>query len=146
MPTRFPGDAQRAWYGRFGEVPGRSRVTRYFHLDETGQAIIDQLHGSHDRLDFAPQPCIARLPGILPTRFDDIPDVVTEAVAAQLKLPAKPSLTAYAVGRPRKRARCHLDEFVLRWNHRHNRRTSFNRLPGIGLPPATYRDLTDADA
>ncbi len=103
MPTRFPGDAQRARYGRFDEVPGRSRVARYFHLDATGRAIIDQLHGSHDRLGFALQPCIARFPGILPTRFDDIPDVVTEAVAAQLKLPAKPSLTAYAVGRPRKR-------------------------------------------
>ena len=103
MPTRFLSDAQRARYGRFDEVPSQAQIARYFHLDTTDRAIIDQLRGSHNRLGFALQLGIARFLGILPTRFDDIPDVVVEAVAAQLGLTMKPSLVAYAFGRPRKR-------------------------------------------
>ena len=103
MPTRFLSDAQRARYGRFDGVPSRVQIARYFHLDATDQEIIDQLRGSHNRLGFALQLGIARFLGVLPTRFDDIPSVVVEAVAAQLELTTVPSLTAYAFGRPKKR-------------------------------------------
>ena len=43
--------------------------------------------------------------------------------------------------------RC-LDEFVFRWNRRRHRRTSLDSLLGIGLglPPATCRDLIDGHA
>ena len=63
-----------------------------------------------------------------------------------------PDLRRWAMGvyhgLRRKRAQRYLDEFVLRWNRRRHRRTSFERLLGIGLglPPATYRDLTDVAA
>ncbi len=51
-------------------------------------------------------------------------------------------------GLRRKHAQRYLDEFVFRWNRRRHRRTSFDRLLGLGLglPPATYRDLTDTAA
>ncbi len=63
-----------------------------------------------------------------------------------------PDLKRWAMGvyhgLRRKHAQRHLDGSVFRWNRRRHRRTSFDRLPGLGLglPPATYRDLTDPGA
>ncbi len=63
-----------------------------------------------------------------------------------------PDLKRWAMGvyhgLRRKHAQRYLDEFVFRWNRRRHRRTSFDRLLGLGLglPPATYRDLTAAAA
>jgi hypothetical protein len=39
----------------------------------------------------------------------------------------------------------YLDEFVFRWNRRRHLRTAFDRLLGIGvgLAPATYRDIVE---
>jgi hypothetical protein len=39
----------------------------------------------------------------------------------------------------------YLDEFVFRWNRRRHLRTAFDRLLGIGigLAPATYRDILE---
>ena len=63
-----------------------------------------------------------------------------------------PDLKRWAMGvyhgLRRKHVQRYLDEFVFRWNRRRHRRTSFDRLLGLGLgmPPATYRDLTDGTA
>ena len=103
MPTRFLSDAQRARYGRFDGVPSRDQIARYFYLDTTDREIIDPLRGDHNRLGFALQLGTARFLGVLPTSFSDIPDIVVEAVAAQLDLTTTPCMAAYAIGRPRKR-------------------------------------------
>jgi len=51
-------------------------------------------------------------------------------------------------GLRRRHVQRHLDGSVFRWNRRRHRRTSLDSLPGIGLglPPATYRDLADVHA
>ena len=48
-------------------------------------------------------------------------------------------------GLRRKHFQRYLDEFVLRWNPRRHRATSFDSLLGIGLglKPATYRDIVE---
>ena len=51
-------------------------------------------------------------------------------------------------GLRRKHFQRYLDEFVFRWNRRRHRATSFDRLLGIGLglTPATYRDIVERRA
>ena len=51
-------------------------------------------------------------------------------------------------GLRRKHFQRHLDGFVFRWNRRRHRRTSFDRLLGLGLglPPATYPDIVEGRA
>jgi len=51
-------------------------------------------------------------------------------------------------GLRRRHVQRYLDGSVFRWNRRRHRRTSLDSLPGIGLglPPATYRDIVEGRA
>ena len=103
MPTRFLSDAQRARYGCYTEAPSSDQLARYFHLDAADRETIGRLRGDHNRLGFSLQLGTARFLGVLPTKFDTIPDAVVRMVAAELDLTDLPSLRAYGAGRPRKR-------------------------------------------
>ncbi len=103
MPTRFLSDAQRERYGRYDEPPSRDQIARYFYLDAADREIIARLRGAHNRLGFALQLGTVRFLGVLPSRFEDIPDAVVETITTQLDLPTTPSLAAYRAGRPKKR-------------------------------------------
>lgn len=55
MPVEFLSDEQVAAYGRFGGVPSRAELERFFLLDDADRRRVDPHRGAHNRLGFALQ-------------------------------------------------------------------------------------------
>ncbi len=168
VPCRDGGGPEGGAAGRGGGAAGRIPVAGAVELSEDGSP-------RRIRLETVGDYGAEALHGFIAGAVAPGAWVVTDGWSGYTGLPDSPRGRRVAGGRPahkvlgwihrvfpdlrrramgvyhglrRKHAQRHLDGSVFRWNRRRHRRTSFDRLLGLGLglPPATYRDLTDPGA
>lgn len=101
MPVSFLSNDQRENYGRYAGPPSPHDLARYFHLDDTDHALIEQKRGAHNRLGFAVQLGTVRYLG---TFLEDplaVPQPVLWTLAKQLRIEALDKAYAYSAGEQR---------------------------------------------
>jgi TnpA family transposase len=103
MPVQFLTDEQRRNYARFDGSPSPDQIARYFHLDFTDHALIQNLRSDHSRLGFALMLCGARFLGAFPDESNDLPGSVLSALSKQLGLESGVTLANYFGSRQRVR-------------------------------------------
>ena len=73
MAIQILNDEQRRSYARFDGNPSPDQIARYFHLDFTDRAIIQNLRGHHSRLGFALMLGAGKIPRRVPRRVEPTP-------------------------------------------------------------------------
>jgi len=95
MPVSFLSNEQRENYGCYTGVPSPHDLARYFHLDDTDQALISQKRGAHNRLGFAVQLGTVRYLGTFLEDPMAVPAPVLHTLAKQLRIDAVDGARAY---------------------------------------------------
>ena len=101
MAIQILNDEQRRSYARFDGNPSPDQIARYFHLDFTDRAIIQNLRGDHSRLGFALMLGGARFLGAFPDESNNLPEAVLSALSHQLGLESEITLAGYFGSRQR---------------------------------------------
>lgn len=101
MPVSFLSNEQRENYGRYTGVPSPPDLARYFHLDDTDQALISQKRGAHNRLGFAVQLGTVRYLGTFLEDPMAVPAPVLQSLAKQLRIDTVDGARAYSDGEQR---------------------------------------------
>jgi TnpA family transposase len=101
MPVNFLSNEQRENYGRYTGVPSPHDLARYFHLDDTNQALIGQKRGAHNRLGFAVQLGTVRYLGTFLEDPMAVPAAVLHSLAKQLHIDTVDGAQAYSDGEQR---------------------------------------------
>lgn len=101
MPVSFLTPEHREAYGRFNGAPSPEDLTRFFHLDDTDQALIAEKRGDANPLGYALQLTTVRYLG---TFLDDpiaVPEAVLRTLSRQLRVTHTDALANYGNGRRR---------------------------------------------
>ncbi len=101
MPVSFLTVTQRESYGRFSAPPTTEELARFFHISDDDQSLITLRRGNHNKLGFAIQLGTVRFLGTFLSDPLDIPHVVLQTVAGQLKITEIENLQSYRVGEQR---------------------------------------------
>lgn len=101
MPVSFLSNEQRESYGRYTGAPSADDLARYFHLDDSDQALIAQKRGAHNRLGFAVQLGTLRYLGTFLESPLAVPAPVLHTLAKQLRIKTVDDAKAYSTGEQR---------------------------------------------
>jgi hypothetical protein len=96
MPVEFLTDAEAAVFGRYAGPPTRAELDRMFYLDDADMRLAAKRRGDHMRLGFALQLTTVRYLGTFLTDPLDVPPLVTEHLAGQLRISDPACAARYA--------------------------------------------------
>ena len=88
MPIDFLTDEQEAKYGKYNGEPMPEQLSKYFWLDANDSVAVFRHRGDHNCLSFALQLGTVRYLGTFVSDFGDVPEIVVNYVARQLKIDA----------------------------------------------------------
>jgi uncharacterized protein DUF4158 len=86
MPVEFLSDDEAAAYGHYAGTPPQEELDRMFYLDDADRGLVARRRADHMRLGFALQLTTARYLGMFLQDPLDVPTVVLERLAGQLKI------------------------------------------------------------
>ena len=87
MPVEFLSDEQAARYGRYHANPDPELLTRYFYPSPQDLRFVATRRRSYNKLGCAVQLCTLRFPGTFLPDPTQVPAVVVQSLAQQLRLP-----------------------------------------------------------
>jgi hypothetical protein len=96
MPVEFLADAEAAVFGRYAGPPTRAELDRMFYLDDADMRLVAKRRGDHMRLGFSLQLTTVRYLGTFLTDPLDVPPLVTEHLAGQLRISDPACVARYA--------------------------------------------------